>query len=271
VFDYLCPVVRVLSTVADAMQQLKLIAAGLEPIHAVLRRRGPVSHFGALVGGQSVLDHPLVLQPKQEIAVTLTFAPRATGHFSDTLELYVDNKPVAYATIVLAGWAVSPYLSFSEPSVRLPVVPLGMPSSQVIFLRALGYGDSPPTIHAALPALFNAAPVEVLFPEGTVAGPDALPVIISMASDVPVSFDVPISFYDDRGAKCGPAELCVVCDCVSAHRSSLSLCAAVRCRSPDFDAGLPSTWPRPQATRSCPSFLILHAIAAHITLPRTPS
>lgn len=130
----------------------------------------------------------------------LRFTPPAKGFHSSRVQVFVDEQRVAYADIPLCGWGVLPYLAFSDPAVRLPVVPVGTPASAVVFVRAIGYG-SPPRLRAVLPTLTSAAPLALEFPDGDVASSEALPVVVSLRASAPVSFDAPISFYDPLGSR----------------------------------------------------------------------
>lgn len=198
------------------------MCSGREPVQVCIRRAGTSSNNNNssnssnsvftlyFDSGSIALDEAFTVQPKTQVVLTVAFSAASSGHFSETFNVFVNGKPVPYAAVTAAGWAVAPYLAFSDAVVRPPIAPLGVPASAMVFVRAVGYGDTAPTIRAEAPVLASAAPIEIIFPEGQEIAREALPVVFCLASDTPVSFDVPVAFYDDRGTRCVETNLSII-------------------------------------------------------------
>ena len=106
----------------------------LVPSEGLGQRVFSVSSNGVPVDGSS-----FTLPAGKKMSLDVLFQPGDKGYFTDTMLVYLqDNKRTPYATLDFCGWGVSPYLSFSDLVVRLPVTPLGVTSSAVLYVRAIG-------------------------------------------------------------------------------------------------------------------------------------
>jgi hypothetical protein len=196
------------------VQTLRLAVTGRESVHVRVVARAEQSAFSLVVDGTATSELSLTIPPGGEQKLQLLFCPKESSYFEDKLIVYVGDKTHVYAEVSLCGWGVFPYLSLSDAIVRLPVVPVGVATSAVVFLRAIGYSE-PPQVRVELPALSDAAPVDVAFPDGSVVAGDAIPMTISLHASSPVSFDAPITLIDPFGARL----VCALCVLIAAWSS----------------------------------------------------
>ena len=175
-------------------------ASGREPV-TVKIVGSTCSVFRTEMQSLAVSETTFILGPGESAHLDIVFSPSDKGYYSDVIRVFVDGKPLPYAVIEVTGWATAPYLSFSEPSIRLPVTPLGVTASSVVLVRATGYGKEMRTlIRAALPSL-PLAPLELTLPEEEIECDTLMPITVSLNAETSVSFDAPIVFYDSQGTK----------------------------------------------------------------------
>eukprot|EP00052_Salpingoeca_macrocollata_P027279 m.258540 g.258540 ORF g.258540 m.258540 type:complete len:1892 (-) comp22721_c0_seq5:19-5694(-) len=139
-----------------------------------------------------------------DMVVAVRFQPRQAGYSQGTVSVWANGVAAACARVAIQAAASTPRLSFSEPFVHLPIVPLGVEASAVFFVQASGYHTFPVHISCTLPTDRSRAPLEVSFPEGTAFESEedrALPVVLAFAADEPCSFDVSLVFLDPNGNK----------------------------------------------------------------------
>ena len=173
-------------------------------------------------------DREFVINGNETVDVSAWFKPQQSGYHQQALDVFVNNIPIPFCSVTLRGAGTEPQLTFTEPFIHLPIVPLGISSSSVFFVHAHGYSNPQFTLSYVLPPN---CPLEVSFPEGdsfTSKEDLVLPVVVSFASERPLSFDVQLMFVDPVGNRW----VCVcVCVCErerERERERVCVCVCVR-------------------------------------------
>lgn len=161
------------------------------------------------------LSHPLVengtflieptggfLESGDSCDVRVSFFPTEAVEYTARVPIYLDSqRDGVMMSLFLSGSGCHPRLSFSVPSVSLPVVPLGVES--VARFEVLNQGYSRLTLSHSVPLDTSKVPVTLAFPEGLELGVSvqSLPVRVTFMSDKPVAFACKIDFFDTEGNK----------------------------------------------------------------------
>ncbi|MES1910253.1 MAG: hypothetical protein MHM6MM_002882 [Cercozoa sp. M6MM] len=166
-----------------------------------------------------------VLQPGEEKVVTVTFNPKESRAFGETLGLKLQNHEENYLLLHLQGEAYFPYLLVDRMAVQFEAVPLGVRASQVALLRNCGYDSV--DVKAMIPnvnitdgqgkSLSVPVPIEVSFPDGSHMGralKSIIPVEISFVSARPLCISTEVSFVDNFGKSCRLPVTAVADNCV---------------------------------------------------------
>ena len=108
-----------------------------------------------------------------------------------------------YLELEARGLGILPQLSFSQPTVELPIVPTGVPSHATFRVVNTGFDHLKLEYEVGDPSKPSLAPVKLLFPEGRTLSlaKESIPVVVVVLSHKPVSFTVLATFKDSKGGK----------------------------------------------------------------------
>ena len=166
-----------------------------------------VESDGVVFGEKSA---EITLAPQQSIQMRFSFVPEADGWAEARVPVLLhDGTSGVYAHLELRAWGTKAFFSFSEPRVVLPILPLGVPSQALVYLRAFGYDADALSrpVQFTQPEMPDGSPITVEFPEGNVfkakAGSgsqcEPLPVAFRFASETAVSLSYHMHFIDAYG------------------------------------------------------------------------
>ena len=138
----------------------------------------------------------------KSMTVRVLFIPRADGHFSANLRIYLDqNYKVPYFDLIVEGVGIYPSLGFDRREIFMPVTPVGQTST--ICFEVINYGYDNLNVQLTLPADATTVPMTVKFPNGTMINVvnTRLPVEVSFSAKKSMSFATKIEFLDHNGNK----------------------------------------------------------------------
>ena len=132
--------------------------------------------------------------------VRITFLPSERKEYEVELPVFLDGQTEhEYVCLSISGRGISPHLSFSEPEVILPIVPLSIKSVTTFRIINTGYDNL--EIQYRLPVDTTKVPISLTFPEGQnvgIANP-SVAVQVHFMSKKPMSFTAKIEFFDSDG------------------------------------------------------------------------
>ena len=140
------------------------------------------------------------LEPGESSTVRLTFMPTKELVYALDLAVYLDHdRSSEYLTLDVQGQGIYPHLTFSQPELVLPLVPLLVTSTLEFQIQNVGYDNM--ELNYRIPVDLTRVPLEVVFPQGQMIGlaTPRLDVQVLFCSKKPVNFTTKIEFYDTKG------------------------------------------------------------------------
>jgi hypothetical protein len=157
------------------------------------------------------------LPPGGSVKLRVTFQPQESANYSKKLSIVLKDQEESarpYFSLLCVGSGVYPCMSFSSDCLRLPPVPLGMTSKASFVIFNHGYA-SLEIKHRISPNV--SVPLEISYPDGNQLGImiEKIRVIVSVRSDLAISWTGKIEFYDMDGERfsltvCGLTENCLL-------------------------------------------------------------
>lgn len=172
----------------------------------------------------------VVVNPGEMVGATISFCPRDAKKYEVTVPVFVDGESSdAYLTLEIQGTGQYPRLSFDVRECVLPPVPLGVPSRATFTIINNGYDNL--ELRYRLPADEGHQPMKVEFPEGNLIGiaKERLPVVVTFASDKPLSFTANIDFIDEDGKRYSLPVTATADNCLLTHQPFMQLNADLLC------------------------------------------
>ena len=133
--------------------------------------------------------------------VRVSFNPTQATVYESRVDLYLDNIPDPYMTLTLQGEGTVPRIVFDRREVILPIVPLNITAKTTFHIINDGYENV--ELSSSVPQDAGNIQLTVNFTDGKQLGvtKQKIAAEVSFQSERPVSFTIPIEFFDLDGKK----------------------------------------------------------------------